>query len=75
MDIIVVRQPDGSLKSSPFHVRFGKFRAFKGQSRKVQVIVNGVECTKVEMVIGKEGEAFFMRDVSDGEMATTNVRA
>lgn len=24
IDVIVVRQPDGSLKASPFHVRFGK---------------------------------------------------
>ena len=24
IDVIVVRQPDGTLKSTPFHVRFGK---------------------------------------------------
>ena len=28
MDVIVVEQADGSLKSSPFHVRFGKLGKF-----------------------------------------------
>lgn len=28
MDVIVVEQEDGSLKSSPFHVRFGKLGKF-----------------------------------------------
>ena len=26
MDIIVIHQPDGTLKSTPFHVRFGKMK-------------------------------------------------
>jgi phosphatidate phosphatase LPIN len=26
IDIIVVQQPDGSLQSSPFHVRYGKLK-------------------------------------------------
>jgi len=29
MDIVVVQQPDGSFKSSPFHVRFGKLKLLK----------------------------------------------
>ena len=28
IDIIMVRQPDGSIKTSPFHVRFGKALVF-----------------------------------------------
>ena len=41
MDIIMVVQPDGSLKSTPFHVRFGKFQLLRTNGRKVVVIVNG----------------------------------
>ena len=26
IDIFAVKQPDGSFKSTPFHVRFGKFQ-------------------------------------------------
>ena len=29
IDIMLVKQPDGSLKSSPFHARFGKMKLFK----------------------------------------------
>lgn len=33
-DVVVVRQPDGSLKSTPFHVRFGKLDVLRGDLRK-----------------------------------------
>ena len=26
IDIVIVKQPDGSFQCSPFHVRFGKFQ-------------------------------------------------
>lgn len=35
MDIVVVRLPDGTLKSSPFHVRFGKLKLFKSAHKSV----------------------------------------
>lgn len=28
IDVIVVEQPDGEYKSTPFHVRFGKYGVF-----------------------------------------------
>ena len=31
IDIIVVEQPDGSLKSTPFHVRFGKIMLLRAR--------------------------------------------
>lgn len=37
-DVIVVRHMDGTLKSTPFHIFFGKRRAFAG----VDILVNGV---------------------------------
>lgn len=35
IDVIVVRQPDGSLHCSPFHVRFGKLRVLRSSEKVV----------------------------------------
>lgn len=43
MDIIVVKQIDGELKSSAFHVRFGTSKIFKSKLKLVKIIVNGEE--------------------------------
>lgn len=36
IDIIVVKQQDGELACSPFHVRFGKLSVLMPQEKKVQ---------------------------------------
>jgi hypothetical protein len=41
IDVIVVRQPNGDLVSSPFHVRFGKFKLLAPQDKIVELQVNG----------------------------------
>ena len=42
VDIIVVKQQDGSLKSTPFHVRFGKLGVLRtGDQKEVCKIVRG----------------------------------
>ena len=44
IDIIVVEQPDGVLKCSPFHVRFGKAKVFfKPEKKHVCLFVNDIE--------------------------------
>ena len=35
IDVIVIRQPDGSLKCSPFHVRFGKLSLLRPKEKVV----------------------------------------
>lgn len=35
IDIVVVPQPDGTLASTPFHVRYGKLQLFKPRDKKV----------------------------------------
>lgn len=35
IDVIVVRQPDGSLQCSPFHVRFGKLGVLRSREKVV----------------------------------------
>ena len=66
IDIIAVRQPDGSLKSTPFHVRFGRLQVVKPRDKVVTVRVNGVEVA-LKMKLGRSGEAYFVHeaDVSD----------
>lgn len=35
VDVVVVEQEDGSMQSSPFHVRFGKLTLLRAQERQV----------------------------------------
>ena len=69
MDIICVEQPDGTFKSSPFHVRFGKLKLLKSARKTVSITVNGVESSQVYLQLGIEGEAFFFREAQEGEIA------
>lgn len=73
VDIIVVKQPDGSLKSSPWYVRFGKFQeVLKAKEKVVNVSVNGVEAGFC-MNLDNRGQAYFLRelDMVDGDSLTT----
>ncbi|KAL6982870.1 phosphatidate phosphatase [Sarracenia purpurea var. burkii] len=66
VDIIVVEQPDGSFKSSPWYVRFGKFQGvLKTEEKAVSVSVNGVKAD-FNMYLDHRGESYFLREV-DGE--------
>ncbi len=62
MDIIMVVQPDGSLKSTPFHVRFGKFQLLRTNGRKVVVIVNGKQLD-FKMKVEQDGKVYFEEEV------------
>ncbi|KAL0325605.1 UNVERIFIED_CONTAM: Phosphatidate phosphatase PAH2 [Sesamum radiatum] len=63
VDIIVVEQPDGSYKSSPWYVRFGKFQGvLKTKEKVVSISVNGVEAD-FHMYLDHKGEAFFLKEV------------
>ena len=73
MDIVCVQQPDGSFKSSPFHVRFGKLKLLKSARKTVAISVNGVEVPDVTLMLGQEGEAFFFREAQDDEVADMGV--
>ncbi|KAL2537987.1 uncharacterized protein Fot_19389 [Forsythia ovata] len=63
VDIVVVKQPDGSYKSSPWYVRFGKFQGvLKTKEKVVNISVNGVEAN-FHMYLDHKGEAYFLREV------------
>ncbi|KAF5758963.1 putative phosphatidate phosphatase [Helianthus annuus] len=67
VDIVVVQQQDGSLKSSPWYVRFGKFQGvLKAKVRVVDINVNGVDAG-FHMYLDPRGEAYFLREVDSEE--------
>uniref|UniRef100_A0A3Q3KQA2 phosphatidate phosphatase n=1 Tax=Monopterus albus TaxID=43700 RepID=A0A3Q3KQA2_MONAL len=61
IDVIVVRQPDGSFQCSPFHVRFGKLGVLRSKEKIVDIEING-ESVDLHMKLGDNGEAFFVEE-------------
>uniref|UniRef100_A0A9J8BBF1 phosphatidate phosphatase n=1 Tax=Cyprinus carpio carpio TaxID=630221 RepID=A0A9J8BBF1_CYPCA len=66
IDVIVVRQPDGSYQCSPFHVRFGKLGVLRSKEKVVDIEING-EPVSLHMKLGDNGEAFFVEENEDFE--------
>ncbi|XP_061343613.1 phosphatidate phosphatase PAH2-like isoform X2 [Gastrolobium bilobum] len=70
VDIVVVQQKDGSFKSSPWYIRFGKLHKVLKQKEKEKVEVNisvdGVE-PDFHMYLNHKGEAFFLHSQAQGE--------
>ncbi|KAJ1349366.1 hypothetical protein KIN20_004921 [Parelaphostrongylus tenuis] len=64
IDVVVVEQPDGELKSTPFHVRFGKYGVFSYSNKYVDIQINGEEID-LKMKLGESGVAFFVEE-ADG---------
>ncbi|XP_053236995.1 phosphatidate phosphatase LPIN1 isoform X2 [Podarcis raffonei] len=68
IDVIVVRQPDGNLHCSPFHVRFGKMGVLRSKEKVVDIEING-ESVDLHMKLGDNGEAFFVEETGDDQEA------
>ncbi|KAK3029432.1 hypothetical protein RJ639_037717, partial [Escallonia herrerae] len=68
VDIVVVEQQDGSFKSSPWYVRFGKFQGvLKAKEKVVTITVNGV-LSDFDMYLDHKGEAYFLKEADvEGE--------
>ncbi|XP_077213369.1 phosphatidate phosphatase PAH2-like isoform X2 [Tasmannia lanceolata] len=70
VDIIVVQQQDGSFKSSPWYVKFGKFPGvLKTKEKVVNICVNGTEAS-FHMYLDHKGEAYFLREVDTDDVAS-----
>lgn len=66
VDVIVVKQLDGTFRSTPWYVRFGKFQGvLKGAEKIVRISVNGVEAN-FHMYLDNSGEAYFVKEVDVG---------
>uniref|UniRef100_A0A3Q2DYL9 phosphatidate phosphatase n=1 Tax=Cyprinodon variegatus TaxID=28743 RepID=A0A3Q2DYL9_CYPVA len=71
IDVIVVRQPDGTFQCSPFHVRFGKLGVLRSREKVIDIQING-EPVELHMKLGDNGEAFF---VQESEQNSENIPA
>ncbi|KAM9409204.1 LOW QUALITY PROTEIN: phosphatidate phosphatase LPIN2 [Pholidichthys leucotaenia] len=67
IDVVVVRQPDGSFQCSPFHVRFGKLGVLRSKEKIVDIEING-EPVDLHMKLGDNGEAFFVEENENMEV-------
>ncbi|XP_027188714.1 phosphatidate phosphatase PAH1-like [Cicer arietinum] len=76
VDVIVVQQQDGTFRSTPWYVRFGKFQGvLKGAEKIVKINVNGVEAN-FHMYLDNSGEAYFVKEVDeDDKESESNVAA
>ncbi|XP_022613995.1 phosphatidate phosphatase LPIN2-like isoform X2 [Seriola dumerili] len=61
IDVVVVRQRDGTYQCSPFHVRFGKLGVLRSKEKIIDIEVNG-EPVDLHMKLGDNGEAFFVQE-------------
>ncbi|XP_035491485.1 phosphatidate phosphatase LPIN2 isoform X2 [Scophthalmus maximus] len=61
IDVVVVRQRDGTYQCSPFHVRFGKLGVLRSKEKVIDIEVNG-EPVVLHMKLGDNGEAFFVQE-------------
>ncbi|XP_060950103.1 phosphatidate phosphatase LPIN2-like [Limanda limanda] len=64
IDVVVVRQPDGTFQCSPFHVRFGKLGVLRSREKAIDIEING-EPVELQMKLGDNGEAFFVQEHND----------
>ncbi|CAI4227076.1 unnamed protein product [Auanema sp. JU1783] len=65
IDVVVVEQPDGTFKSTPFHVRFGKYGVFNHSNKYVDITINGEEIN-LKMKLGDSGVAYFVEECEGG---------
>ncbi|XP_039610773.1 phosphatidate phosphatase LPIN2 isoform X1 [Polypterus senegalus] len=64
IDVIVVRQQDGTYQCSPFHVRFGKLGVLRSKEKVIDIEING-EPVELHMKLGDNGEAFFVQETEE----------
>ncbi|KAI8893136.1 Lipin/Ned1/Smp2-domain-containing protein [Globomyces pollinis-pini] len=74
IDIVVVKQPNGDLMASPFHVRFGKLKLLRPSDKIVELSVNN-NPVDIVMKVGDQGEAFFVVEADNpaSEYATSPI--
>ncbi|XP_029420138.1 phosphatidate phosphatase LPIN2 isoform X2 [Nannospalax galili] len=64
IDIVVVRQQDGTYQCSPFHVRFGKLGVLRSKEKVIDIEING-NAVDLHMKLGDNGEAFFVEETEE----------
>ncbi len=73
IDIVFVKQHDGTYLSTPFYVKFGKLGVLRAKEKRVYIEINGVELDK-QMQLDDCGLAYFesihQEEESDGGVGT-----
>ncbi|XP_023418489.1 phosphatidate phosphatase LPIN2 isoform X2 [Cavia porcellus] len=64
IDVVVVRQQDGTFQCSPFHVRFGKLGVLRSKEKVIDIEING-NAVDLHMKLGDNGEAFFVEETEE----------
>eukprot|EP00076_Gallus_gallus_P000455 NP_001006386.2 phosphatidate phosphatase LPIN2 [Gallus gallus] len=64
IDVVVVRQQDGTYQCSPFHVRFGKLGVLRSKEKVIDIEING-DAVDLHMKLGDNGEAFFVQETEE----------
>ena len=72
IDIIVVRQKDGSLISSPFHAHFGKLGVLRSREKEVELCINGKVMEHLDIRLNEWGTAMIMNSNQD-TICTSNI--
>ena len=62
MDIIVIQYPDGTSKSSPFHLRFGTLKILKTREKTINIFVNNNK-SELTMRLSSSGDAYFLQEI------------
>ncbi|CAF3717267.1 unnamed protein product [Rotaria socialis] len=74
IDIIVVQQEDGTLRCTPFHVRFGKLGVLQSLQNKVYITINDIPVEDLYMQLGEAGEAVFVEEDTSTSAVTQPAR-
>ena len=64
MDIIVIKQKDGTLMSTPFHLRFGAFKIMKVKDILIKIEINN-EIIPFTMNLAEDGHGYFLKELID----------
>jgi len=66
-DIIVVKQRDGKMKSTPFNVMFGKLKLNNPSSDNIWIFINSRR-TCLSMRLGRQGQGYFINSTGSLSM-------
>ncbi len=58
LDVIVSTTPEKEYRSSSFHFRVGKFKAFKPHKKSITIVVNS-QRSSFNMYFDEKGDAYF----------------
>ncbi|KAM0688226.1 lipin Ned1 [Conglomerata obtusa] len=65
-DTIVTRTADGTMRATPFYIRFGKKHIFRLANHRVVLFVNG-RCCQMAIRVNKYGSVVFEREDDESE--------